>query len=63
VDLISHEDGRVWSLEIQLESGERMGVELSKVAVLALARSLAEWREWAASSSTGRRDFARRSAK
>lgn len=63
VSLVSYDNGSVWSLDVQLESGERMGVELSKIAVLTLARSLAEWKEWAGSSSTGRRDFTRRSAK
>lgn len=63
VDLISYDDDTVWSLDIRLESGERMGVQLSKVAVLALARSLAEWKSWAGSSPTGRRDFSNRTAK
>jgi hypothetical protein len=63
VDLVSYDDGRVWSLDVRLESGERIGLELSKFAVLTLARSLAEWKERIGSSPTGRRDFAKHTSK
>jgi len=63
VDLISYDDDSVWSLDVRLESGERIGVELSKLSVLALASSLADWKEWVKMSPTGRRSFSKRSAK
>jgi hypothetical protein len=63
VNLISYDSDSVWTLDIQLETGERMGVELSKLAVLALSTNIAEWKEWVKSSPTGRRGFASRNAK
>jgi hypothetical protein len=63
VDLISYDDDSVWSLDVRLESGERIGVELSKLSVLALAAALADWKEWVKTSPTGRRSFSKRGAK
>jgi hypothetical protein len=63
VDLISYDDDTVWSLDVRLKSGERIGVELSKLSVLTLAASLAAWKEWVKTSPTGRRSFSKRGAK
>lgn len=63
VQLVSYDSDSVWTLDIHLENGERMGVELSKLAVLSLSTSIAQWKEWVKSSPTGRRGFAARNAK
>ena len=63
VELISYDSDSVWTLDVHLETGERMGVELSKLAVLALSTNIAQWKEWVKSSPTGRRGFATRGAK
>lgn len=63
VGLISYDNDSVWTLDVRLDSGERMGIELSKLSVLELSGAIAEWKEWAKSSPTGRRDFSSRTTK
>jgi hypothetical protein len=63
IDLVSYDDDSVWSLDVSFDSGERMGIELNKLAILTLASTLESWKEWAKTSPTGRRAFSRRSPK
>ena len=63
VDVVSYDDGSVWSLDVQLESGERIGLELSKLSLLGLSSAVAQWKELMKSSPTGRGAFSKPAAK